>query len=121
MKPKPGTYQTTFRVEKWEKKRKTPRVQYRTTFGGPVIDHNNILDLVRELHASEDGKAGALVDVFKRAEAFDIIKEILHDEILELDIFEEWFKKADARFPYGLFHNLTLDARRTSDETGDKK
>ena len=73
MKPEPGTYQTTFRVEKWERKRKTPRVQYRTTFGGPVIDHNDILELVRELHAAEGGEAHALVEVFRKAKNWDTL------------------------------------------------
>ena len=63
-----GSYQTTFRVGRWERGRKTPRVQYRTTFKGPIIDHNHILELVRHLHSEGDGEARALIDIFKDAE-----------------------------------------------------
>lgn len=67
MKPEPGTYQTTFRVERWEANRTIPRVQFRTTFGGPPIDHNDILTLVRKLHSEKDGKARALIEIFEDA------------------------------------------------------
>ena len=66
-----GTYQTTFRVETWVRGRKTPRVQYRTTFGGKIEDHNSILELVRKLHAEKDGKASALIEVFEKAERWE--------------------------------------------------
>lgn len=111
MKPDPGTYQTTFRVEKWEKKRKTPRVQYRTTFGGPVIDHNDILELVRELHASEDGQAHALVKVFRKAKAYDELNPLIKTAYITTN-------------PGVKMNDLVCQMRkivRTSDETGDKR
>ncbi len=77
--PKLGDYQTSIVTETWVKKKGvlTPRVQYRTTFGGKVITHDSILDLVRALHAEKDGKASALVDVFKDAKKIEAVRKII--------------------------------------------
>lgn len=49
------------------------------------------------------------------------IKRILRDDHIELEIFEAWFKHADERFPYGLYHNLKMwDKNRLSIRTAKR-
>lgn len=74
--PKPGTYQTTIVTETWVMGQNTPRVQYRTTFGGKVIEHNSILELVRALHSENDGQASALIDVLEDAKTIKAIRKL---------------------------------------------
>ncbi len=87
MIPKPGTYQSTLSTEIWPLGRTVPRVQYRTTFGGPQEEHNTILEMIREIHTRGDGKASELIQVFKDAEKIEPLrKAIAHIKTTYVDM-----------------------------------